>query len=139
MAHPFRRPALLKHLALLCLLAAISAPWALGQASYTAQVRGVVTDSSGASIQDATVTITNDGTNISTQTRTDERGLYLLTGLRPDKYTVKVEAAGFQPAQNKDVVLAVSQQATLNYSLKPSSVLTTVIVTETPPLLDTEN
>jgi Carboxypeptidase regulatory-like domain/TonB dependent receptor len=129
----------LNRLIFLFLLAAIAAPCALGQASYTAQVRGVVADQSGALLQNATVTITNDGTNISSVTHTDDHGQYILTGLRPDKYTVKVEATGFQPAESKDVVLAVNQQATLNYSLKPASVLATVVVTETLPLLDTEN
>jgi len=125
-------------LAVIFLCAVAIAP-AFGQASYTAQVRGVVMDASGAYLAKATVTITNDSTNISTVTHTDERGQYLLAGLRPDKYTVKVEAPGFQVAQSKDVVLGVDQQAALNYTLKPSSVITTVVVTETPPLLDTEN
>ena len=65
------------------------------------------------------VTITNDGTNVSTTATTDDHGLYLLTGLRPSTYTIKAEAAGFRTAENKNVVLAVDQQATLNFSLKP--------------------
>ena len=55
---------------------------ALGQASYRAQVRGSVTDQSGAVVQNAKVTITNDGTGVSTSATTDEHGFYLLTGLR---------------------------------------------------------
>ncbi len=47
-----------------------------GQASYTAQVRGVVADQSGALVANATVTITNDGTNISQTAQTDEHGQY---------------------------------------------------------------
>gem|GEM_PF-3145189 len=95
---------------------------AFGQASYTAQVRGVVTDQTGAALPNATVIITNDGTNISLTAHTDERGFYILTGLRPDKYTIKVEVTGFQAAESKNVVLAVDQQATLNFALKPSTV-----------------
>ena len=112
---------------------------ALGQASYTAQLRGSVADQSGAVMQNATVTITNDGTNISTTARTDDHGFYILTGLRPSTYTIRAEAAGFQSVENKNVVLAVDQQATLNFTLKPVSVITTVEVTEAPPLLDTDN
>ncbi len=37
----------------------------LGQASYQAQIRGVVSDSTGAVMPDATVTITEVGTNVS--------------------------------------------------------------------------
>src|SRR4051812_5168494 len=85
-----------------------------GQASYTSQVRGAVTDQTGAVVQGATVTITNDGTNVSTTARTDERGFFLLTGLRPSTYTIKVDASGFRSAESKNLVLAVDQQSTLN-------------------------
>ena len=87
----------------------------------------------------ATVTIINDGTGASTSARTDAHGLYLLTGLRPSTYTIKAESAGFQSVENRNVVLAVDQQATLNFELKPVSVNTTVLVTEAPPMLDTDN
>lgn len=113
--------------------------FALGQSSYTSQIRGVVTDASGALVQNATVTITNEGTNIASTAKTDSNGLYILTGLRPDSYTVRVEASGFRKEETKSVVLAVSQQATLNFTLKPLGVLTTVEVTTAAPLLDTES
>ena len=100
-------------------IALLLAQNALGQASYTAQVRGNVTDQTGAVVVNALVTITNDGTNVSTSVHTDDHGLYLLTGLRPSTYTIKVEAAGFRSAESRNVVLAVDQQSTLNFSLKP--------------------
>jgi hypothetical protein len=121
----------------LLVLSILLIPFAAAQSSYTSQIRGVVTDASGALVQNATVTITNEGTNISSTAKTDASGLYILTGLRPDSYTVRVEAAGFQKEETKNVVLAVSQQATLNYTLKPLGVLTTVDVTTAAPLLDT--
>jgi len=110
-----------------------------GQASYAAQVRGVVKDQSGAMVPKATVTITNDGTGIPTTAHTDEHGLYLLTGLRPAVYTIKVDSAGFRPAEEKNVVLQVDQQTTIDFTLHPLGVITTVEVTEAAPLLDTEN
>ncbi len=112
---------------------------AVGQASYTAQVRGTVTDPSGAVVQGATVTITNDGTNVSTSVQTDDHGLYLLAGLRPSTYTIKVEATGFRSAESKNVILAVDQQGTLNFSLKPVGFNITVDVTTAPPLLETDS
>ena len=122
-------------LALVILLAAM----ALGQAAYTSQIRGTVTDQSGAMVQNATVTVTNDATNIATSAKTDDKGLYALTGLRPASYTIKVEASGFRGEERKNLVLAVDQQATMNFSLRPMTVSETVIVTEAAPLLDTEN
>ncbi|HZQ94239.1 MAG TPA: carboxypeptidase regulatory-like domain-containing protein [Candidatus Sulfotelmatobacter sp.] len=118
------------------LLAAITA---FGQASYTAQVRGVVKDASGAMVTQANVTIINDGTGISTTAHTDDHGLYILTGLRPAVYTIRAEAPGFRTAEQKNVVLQVDQQTSIDFTLNPLGVITTVEVTEAAPLLDTES
>ena len=122
---------------ILFLLCAISVVF--GQGSYTAQIRGTVKDQSGAVVQGATITITNDATGISVVAHSNQEGLYILTGLRPAMYTLKVEAVGFRGVERKDVVLAVSQDTTVDLSLNPLSVTETVIVTGAPPLLDTES
>jgi Carboxypeptidase regulatory-like domain/TonB dependent receptor len=109
----------------------------LGQASYTAQIRGVVTDQTGAVVPNARLTITSDATGISTSTTTDGNGQYVLNGLRPAVYTLKLEAKDFQETLQKNIVLAVAQQATLDFVLKPHALHETVTVTETAPLLDT--
>jgi len=112
---------------------------AFGQASYTAQVRGIVKDQSGAMITEATVTITNDATGISNTAHSDANGLYILTGLRPAVYTIKADKPGFRAAEQKNVVLQVDQQTTIDFELHPLGVSTTVEVTEAAPLLDTES
>jgi Carboxypeptidase regulatory-like domain/TonB dependent receptor len=108
--------------------------WA--QASYTAQVRGTVTDQTGAVVPNAKVTLTNDGTNISSSATTDGHGQYVFNGVRPATYTLKVESSGFQETVQKNVVLAVAQQASLDFVIKPSSSTLTMTVTDTAPLLD---
>src|SRR5256884_3566168 len=123
-------------ISLICVL--ISVP-AWSQASYTAQIRGVVKDQSGALVANATVSITNDATGISETSRSDDHGLYVLTGLRPAVYTIKADAVGFRPAAEKNVVLQVDQQTTIDFELHPLGVITTVEVTSAAPLLDTEN
>jgi len=112
---------------------------AYGQASYTAQVRGIITDQTGAVVQGAQVIITNEGTGIATTMKTDDRGLYTFTGLRPASYTIKVEAQGFQAAERKQIVLQVDQQTSMDFSLKPPGVLATIEVTASTPQLDTES
>ncbi len=109
------------------------------QGGYTSQIRGVVSDPSGAVVQGATVTITNVATGIAATAKTDERGLYALTGLRPATYGVRVDAPGFRVEETRGVVLGVDQQSTLNFSLHPLGTMETVMVTEAPPLLDTES
>jgi hypothetical protein len=112
---------------------------ALGQGGYTSQIRGTVTDSSGAVVPNAAVTITNVATNIASTARTDEKGLYALTGLRPASYSIKVEAPGFRVEETRGIVLGVDQQTTMNFSMRPLGTMETVMVTEAAPLLDTES
>jgi hypothetical protein len=121
--------------ATLSFCAAIS--WA--QASYEAQIRGTVTDQSGAVLVNATVTITNDATNISQQMHTDAHGQYFVVGLRPAVYTIKVESKGFETNEKENIVLQVAQQTTVDFTMHPSSVSETMEVTTTAPLLDTES
>jgi hypothetical protein len=124
---------------LCCAVVLAVASGAFGQASYTAQVRGVVKDQSGAMITSATITITNDATGIVTTAHSDENGLYILTGLRPAVYTIKADRAGFRAAEQRNVVLQVDQQTTIDFELHPLGVSTTVEVTQAAPLLDTES
>ena len=116
-----------------------AASFALGQASYTAQVRGVVKDQTGAVVPNATITITNDATGITTIAHSDNSGLYILTGLRPAVYTIRAEIKGFQTSEQRNVVLAVDQQTSIDFTLRPPGVKETVEVTEAAPLLDTES
>jgi hypothetical protein len=121
-------------------MAALVLPGMLfGQASYQGQIRGVASDATGAVVANATVTITEVGTNVTQSARTDNAGGYTLRALRPSTYEVKVEAAGFQTVEKKGVVLAVGQEASLNFTLRPAGTSTQVQVTEAAPLLDTDS
>jgi len=111
----------------------------LGQASYQAQIRGVVSDATGAVLPNATVVITEVGTNVSQTAKTGSSGDYILRALRPSTYVVKVTATGFQTTEQKGVVLAVDQATTLNFALRPAGTSTMIQVTEAAPLLDTES
>jgi hypothetical protein len=120
-------------------VALLVATVAFGQASYTAQIRGVVSDQSGAVVVKAAITITNDATNIAQTTHSDDHGQYFFVGLRPAVYTIKAESKGFRIAEKKNVVLEVDQQTTVDFVLRPQAAGETVEVTQTAPLLDTEN
>jgi hypothetical protein len=113
----------------------IGPAWA--QSTYTAQLTGVVTDSSGAVIPGAKVTLTDEGTNIGSTHDTDGRGIYVFTGVRPSTYRLRVEAANLMAQERRGVILAVSQQATVDFTLSPKGVTETITVTEQAPLLDT--
>jgi hypothetical protein len=109
------------------------------QGAYRAELRGTVSDPSGGVMANATVTIRDTGTNVSSVAHTDATGEYNFTGLRPSTYSVKVEAAGFRATERTNVVLAVDQETTLNFKMEPAGINTTVEVTTAAPLLDTGN
>jgi hypothetical protein len=109
------------------------------QSTYTAQLTGVISDSSGAVIPGAKVTLTDEATNLGTSHETDSRGIYVFTGVRPASYTIRVGAPGMAAQERKGLVLAVSQQATLDFTLSPGTVAEIMTVTEQAPLLDTGN
>jgi len=109
------------------------------QSGYGAQLSGVVRDSSGGVVPGATVSLVDEDTAISRTAVTDSRGIYVFTGVRPAAYTIRVESANFGKQERKGLTLAVSQQATLDFSLAPQSVTEKVVVTEQAPLLDTGN
>jgi hypothetical protein len=114
----------------------ILSQFAFGQGTYTAQLRGAVRDTSGAALVGATLTMTEDATGVSHQASSDPQGLYIFQALRPSTYTLRVEAQGFKPASNRNIVLAVNQQAQLDFTLTPAGSTTTVEVVDTAPLLD---
>src|SRR5580704_14987696 len=107
------------------------------QSTYTSQLSGVVSDSSGAVIPGAKVALTDEATGIASTFTTDSRGIYVFTGVRPATYSIRVQGAGLAPQERKGLVLAVNQQATLDFILVPGSVSESITVTEQAPLLDT--
>ena len=119
------------------LVALTFSPSLHAQATYTAQLTGVITDASGGVIPSAKVTLTDEATNVPLATAANDKGFYVLTGLRPAKYTLRAEAPGFNPAERRGITLAVSQETTIDLSLSPRGVSETVTVTEQVPLLDT--
>ncbi|HVS87933.1 MAG TPA: TonB-dependent receptor [Candidatus Acidoferrum sp.] len=119
------------------LLALLFSPSLHAQSTYTAQLTGVITDSSGGVIASAKVTLTDEATNVPASATTNDKGIYVLTGLRPGRYTLRAEATGFAPSERRGITLAVSQQTTLDLTLSPVGVAESVTVTDQVPLLDT--
>ncbi|MBC7925372.1 MAG: carboxypeptidase regulatory-like domain-containing protein, partial [Bryobacteraceae bacterium] len=96
--------------------------------SFTASVRGTVTDESSASIGAAKVVITDAERGTNFTTNTDETGRFAVTALPPGKYVLSVEAAGFKRFSSGNFKLSVQEQATINAKLSVGDVTTTVEV-----------
>ena len=115
----------------------LSALTSLGQESR-ATLTGTVTDPNGAAVPNATVTVTNQQTNISTTVTTAGEGNYTATPLLPGLYTVAVEAQGFKRAQSDEVQLFTATTTTFDVALDIGAVGDTVVVTATAPLLEAD-
>ncbi len=105
----------------------------------TGSLVGTVKDASGALLPGVTVTATNTDTGIATAKKTEQNGDFVITPLHIGRYSVSVEATGFQREVRKDIVLDVQQTIKLDFSLKVGSVSETMEISGAPPLLETES
>ncbi len=105
--------------------------------SYTAAVRGTVTDQSGAAVPGAKVVITEAERNVAHSVSSDESGRYVATALPPGNYTLSVEATGFKRYIQSRFALAVQQQATIDIQLQVGDLATQVEVQASAPLINT--
>ncbi|MDR3792322.1 MAG: carboxypeptidase-like regulatory domain-containing protein [Terracidiphilus sp.] len=96
------------------------------------QLRGRVTDPTGAVVPDATVTATNQATTVKYPTQTTSSGDWVLPYLPPGTYTVTVEKNGFKSQMVKDIALSTSQKRTVDASLQLGEVSSSVTVTANP-------
>jgi len=116
---------------LICLFSTLSYGQAAGSFS------GTVSDKAGAVISGAKVRITSQETSLAREVKTDDSGHYLVPLLPVAFYTIRVEAQGFSPAEQKDVRLQVDEQRELDFKLVPASVSTNVEVNATEVAVET--
>jgi len=121
--------------ALLALI--ICAALVYGQAVSGSMV-GTVTDSSGATVPNAKVTITEVNTGTSRSATTNDSGNYSFSDLPPGRYTVSVESAGFKREQRSNVDVLVNTTPRIDVQLQPGAVSETVEVTGAAPMLQTD-
>jgi Carboxypeptidase regulatory-like domain len=99
------------------LLLCVSAGFGARAQLNTADVVVTVTDSSGAAVPSAAVTITNAGTNVSRTINTSAAGVYTFTSLQVGVYDLRVQAPGFAPYDARDAKLAVGDRLRLDAKL----------------------
>ena len=114
------------------LLAALSL-WAQGERGT---FNGTVSDSSGAVIPGAMVTVRNRDTGIETSNATTAAGVYRMPYLAPGPYRFTLAAPGFKTTTREDVVLSVAQTLTVDFTLEVGNASEQVTVTSDSPLLE---
>src|SRR3954452_17738104 len=104
----------------------------------TGEITGMVTDSSGGAIADATVTLTNTATNAERSLGTNSEGIYDATALPPGSWSIRISKTGFRSEVRKSIDLEVSQVARIDFTLTVGDVSQTVEVRGASPVLDTQ-
>ncbi|MFZ1009740.1 MAG: carboxypeptidase-like regulatory domain-containing protein, partial [Candidatus Sulfotelmatobacter sp.] len=115
---------------------ALGATPALGQGT-SASLTGQVTDSSGAAVIGATISVRNTGTNLTQSSTSNGEGVYLVAPLPPGDYSLTVQQRGFERYVQNGIVLTANLEATQNVTLKPGNISETVEVTAGAELINT--
>ncbi len=109
-------------------LAMVAGVACLQAQTNTGTISGVISDASGAFIQDAQVTALNTETNASAKATSGESGSYTISSLAPGVYKVTAEKTGFKISVTEDVRLAFSTVATVDIALSVGNAAETVEV-----------
>jgi hypothetical protein len=105
----------------------------------TADILGTVTDSTGAVVPNATVTLNNLGTNENRTTQSNNSGDYNFTLLPVGHYSITVKVPGFEASITKDLSVEAGDRARNDVRLQLGSESTVVEVTSSTPLLQADS
>jgi hypothetical protein len=107
--------------------------------SNKADIVGTITDSNGAAVQGATVTITKVDTNAVRTVTTGDSGEYLAPSLDIGTYKITVAKQGFQNVTQENVILQTNDRLRIDLTLTPGGISSVVTVTAAAPLVETES
>lgn len=122
---------------LVSLLLALGSIGAYAQANST--LTGIVTDQTGAAIPGAEITLTNPATAFTTSTQSGETGLFVIGGLNPANYNLKIVAKGFQAFVQSGIVVNVSSTVRNDVKLTVGAEDTTVTVSASALAVQTDS
>src|SRR5690606_32841124 len=108
----------MKFFSVIALALLLGAGQAFTQGTVTGGINGRVADPQGAVVPNATITITNKGTNNVTTVTATENGDFRVTNLQPGAYRVESSSTGFAPAIADNVIVEVGQSTQVNFDLQ---------------------
>lgn len=106
-------------------------------AQQAGTILGVVKDTSGGTVPEAKVTVTNTDTNDSRTINTGDDGAFNAPGLNPGHYLLKIEKVGFKTVNQTGLVLDVAGQLVVNPTLEIGTASQEVTVTGEAPVVNT--
>jgi hypothetical protein len=114
-------------------------PFGLPAQDATGSVAGVITDPTGAVVQQAKVTVTNVGTKISKETSTNNNGFYQVQHLPIGNYQVSVESTGFSKVDSSPAALDINQTLRIDLKLEIGKVSDVVNVDSQASTVETQS
>jgi len=114
-------------------------PAAAAAQAVTGTILGLITDSTGAVMPGATVTLTNTGTGLVRVVPTDSNGEFTAPSLPTGTYSIKAELSGFKTMTRPEVPLGVDQRVRIDLKLEIGAVEESVTVTGSSPLVQTSS
>ncbi|WP_035350958.1 TonB-dependent receptor [Edaphobacter aggregans] len=114
-------------LAVLLLCATFATQFALAQVD-TSSLNGTVTDSSGAMVPKANITVQNKATRSEVRATTNENGTFTITNLAPGTYDLRAEAAGFQTTSFSGLQIDPNIGRHVDISMKVGDTATSITV-----------
>ena len=99
--------------------------------STAGAITGIISDSTGAAIPAAVITITDVSTGVVTRTASNGSGVYVATSLLPGPYTVEARSDGFKTRRVQDLTLQTGQELRVDFSLEVGAVTEAVEVKAT--------
>src|SRR3954469_513219 len=109
------------------------------QETASSGITGQVLDSSKAGLPGASITVTNTATNAQRVTQADSEGRFTVPNLPPGNYSLRIELAGFQTAEVKDLTLRNGEMARPTFTLGLATLSETISLQAEPPLLQKTN
>ena len=117
----------------------ISCAAVVGAQEFRATMIGLVTDSSGAVVAGAKVTVTNLDTSVKSATEANNEGNYVVPFLAPGNYRLRVEHPGFKSFERGPIELRVNDRVRVDVKLDVGEVSEQVTVRAEAPLLQTDS
>lgn len=132
------QPRGLVRFAVLALTVTLTAPVLSAQTTGAATLLGTVTDTTGAVVPGAKVTVVHLGTSFIHEGVTNTAGAYYIPNLSSGSYRLTIEASGFKTYVREGIVLRINEQPRIDVQLEVGNVTESIRVEGTPPLLETE-
>src|SRR6266849_4488721 len=108
--------------------------------TVTGTISGIVTDTNGAAVPGAAVTLVGDLKGDARTLTTNDAGRFSFAAVQPGAYTIKIEQKGFQTLEQKSVVLSANENLALGeLKLQPGQLSEMVTVTSLGPVVEKES